>query len=659
MHDTALLVDSCHNNKKYCKSCKRCYDNYQSLSVLVEAKGEPTPNLNLKFAISTGARFQIDQYFQMNDVITNRTMCTSSDPRVKVAYKFDKSDEEIKSFHITTNGELTMAENARQLSCQNSSCDYQLNITCWAYLHNENELLAQADITITVVYRLVNKFRPEFADSTLNITLPENLKHENHPIITTLNAIDQDSDECDDIRYSITSGNGGGYFQLDPHTGTLTLVSPLNFERDSQFSLTVQAANALCSPQLSSTMTVYIRVLKVDSATETVNDLLPVGTLIASSTPGSNALIFLNTSNADQLSNEGQFQFSFAVMDDFVTEYFELNIDTGDLTLIKSLKYKYCLKPTFSNQIVISIRLCGAGESECSIFDINLTVSISSDCSTSFDQNKYTIPVNESTPVGLKLYNITCRSPGNLEANTNRKYSVVHGHSVFNLSGNTLVLNTPLDYESETEFISVIECRDLILERENTATATIIIKVLPSNEYNPKLTQPFYTYTLSSFEGVQFPLVIGHIQAHDNDSGAGGELVYRLDNSADSRFLQIGANGTLSLIGSLDSRTCDKLVVVVEVSDGLFTDRATVLINTPVIGQTKSSNCDVFCIAFIASTILLVLSLVIHIVTFIAIVIYYKKKQRERVVKFQESILEISKRNSQRRSTSENASHFR
>ena len=585
-------------------------------------------------------------------------MCTSSDPRVQIGYSFD--DEEIKSFHITTNGELTMAENARQLSCQKSSCDYQLTIRCLAHLGNIKDLLAQAEITITVVYQLVNKFRPEFADSTLNITLPENLKHENHPIIATLNATDQDSDECDDITYSITSGNDESYFQLDPLNGTLSLVSPLNFERASQFLLTVQAANTLCSPQLSSTMTVYIKVLKSLSATETVNDLLPVGTLIASSTPGSNALIFINASNESQLSNEGQFQFSFAVMDDFVTEYFELNIDTGDLTLITSLKYKYCLEPTFSNQIVISIRICRAGESECPIFDINLTVSISSDCSTSFDQNQYTIPVNESTPVGLKLYNVTCRSPGNLETNTNRKYSVVHGHSVFNLSGNTLVLNTPLDYESETEFISVIECRDLILERENTATATIIIKVLPSNEYNPKFTQPFYTYTLSSFEGVQFPFVIGHIQAHDDDSGAGGELVYRLDNSADSRFLQIGANGTLSLIGSLGSRTCDKLVVVVEVSDGLFTDRATVLINTPVIGHTiKSSNCDVFCIVFIASTILLILSLIIHIVTFVALVICYKKKQRERVVKFQESILETSKRNSQRQSNCENPSHYR
>lgn len=71
-------------------------------------------------------------------------------------------------------------------------------------------------------------------------------------------AIDIDSDENGQIKYSVLSGNEDGYFALEQDLGELMLRNS-STEMASNFTLTIRAVDSSKSTPLSSTCTVYLK----------------------------------------------------------------------------------------------------------------------------------------------------------------------------------------------------------------------------------------------------------------------------------------------------------------------------------------------------------------------------------------------------------------
>ena len=110
-------------------------------------------------------------------------------------------------------------------------------------------------VTLNVTVEPVNLFTPVFVDQ-YNTTVREDT-----PIMTpllTLVAMDSDIGTAGELLYSITAGNDGT-FNLDPTSGNLTLVSSLDFETTTEYTLTVTATD-LGMPPRSSEVNVYILV---------------------------------------------------------------------------------------------------------------------------------------------------------------------------------------------------------------------------------------------------------------------------------------------------------------------------------------------------------------------------------------------------------------
>ena len=59
------------------------------------------------------------------------------------------------------------------------------------------------------------------------------------------------------------------------------------------------------------------------------------------------------------------------------------------------------------------------------------------------------------------------------------------GPEIFSLYESNLTLNSPLDYETPANYSFTVEAAEISTENPLTSTATVVVQVLPSNEYTP------------------------------------------------------------------------------------------------------------------------------------------------------------------------------
>ena len=65
------------------------------------------------------------------------------------------------------------------------------------------------------------------------------------------------------------------------------------------------------------------------------------------------------------------------------------------------------------------------------------------------------------------------------------------GPSIFSISGESLILESQLDYETRTSYIFDLEATELSsnpIRETQTSTATITVQVIPVNEFAPVIT---------------------------------------------------------------------------------------------------------------------------------------------------------------------------
>ncbi len=736
------------------------------LSVLVGVQTVPS----LKFNTPTRPQFTINQNFQGGQIITDNIECTSSEIDDVIVYSFLDSESN-ERFHVNSSSAvLSMAIDAIELSC--IDCNFQPTLVCTA----GSTINATR---INIFHELYNAFTPMFIDSFLSKEVQENTNFTARPPLITVNATDEDRGDCGVITFSIVSGNRDGRFQIDSSTGSLVVVSLLDYEETISYTLRLRVTNTLCSPNLGSEInaridivnindespvfnprmysaivnefdshpnnridvvkqlrcsdldtdstslryekmfsnepfdvnfntgavfipaehaldyeeqtfyelqfkcfdlsapdmfdiaTLSVQIIPIDehapevgtSQFRAINNLLPVGTLIASNLPNTDALISIGAVDRDEGSNHGDILFAFKRAD--IAEYFSLDPSSGNITLIKSLTYRYCVEPMSGSELIfIPLAVCSANNPSiqtCPSFDISLFVTVTgNNCTPSFNQNNFDISVNESVSIGTVLYNFVCNTPGSID-DANERLELrgqVNVTAYFDIvDGGALLLRNTLDFESETDYDFNLYCLDLISNQ--TAEASVHIEVLPSNDFAPMFTRSFYTYAPKTLVN------IGQVEAIDGDAGSGSDLTYKLI-SGDSDFLLVHSSGQVSFVDNVDfsTTTCDKLVAIIQVTDGLYTDQAMILVNlTFVFGTsvytgtsiTPSQGCNGFCVAFAVALIVLIVSLFMHLFTCVLLALCYRKHKRDSVIKIQNSILE--KAGSIRRGNNTDSSH--
>ena len=120
-------------------------------------------------------------------------------------------------------------------------------------------------VIVTITVSDVNNYAPYFLSDLYEASVYED--QPSTQLVTVL-AFDQDSGSNANIKYSITAGNIGNVFAIDPIAGIVTTISSLDREATSFYSLSITATDGGSSP-LSDTATVEITV-------NDINDNSPV-----------------------------------------------------------------------------------------------------------------------------------------------------------------------------------------------------------------------------------------------------------------------------------------------------------------------------------------------------------------------------------------------
>ncbi|XP_057644601.1 protocadherin beta-7-like [Chionomys nivalis] len=397
--------------------------------------------------------------------------------------------------------------------------------------------------------RDINDNSPVFLDKEIPLKISESTTPGAKFLLER--ALDSDVGTNSLRNYTISAN---AYFHIHVHDGgegtivpELVLDQTLDREEIEEFTLTLTALDGGYPPR-SGTALVRILVLDInDNSPEFVQTLYKVQSL--ENTPVGSLVVAVSARDLDT-GSYGQIAYAFFYATERILQTFQINSTTGDLYLKGELNYEAI--QTYS--ITIQAKDGGGLSGKCTVVVEVMDVN---DNAPELLMSSLTSPIAENSPeTVVAVFRIRDRDSGN---NGKTMCSIPHDlpfvlkPSVENFY--TLVTETPLDRESQTEYNITITVSDMGTPRLTTQH-TITVQVSDVNDNAPAFNQS--SYTLFVRENNSPALHIGTISATDSDSGSNAHITYSLLPTHDpqldlSSLISINAdNGQLFALRALD-----------------------------------------------------------------------------------------------------------
>ncbi|XP_058795788.1 protein dachsous [Phymastichus coffea] len=375
--------------------------------------------------------------------------------------------------------------------------------------------------------------------------------------IYNFTATDLDQGANGEVHYSLVSEiPPTGSFAIDPLTGGLTLVHPLDREERSEFTLVLEAKDqAQLDERLTATVSVRLLVLDVnDNEPYFVVPDDPKVPLLLTTDVSPGALLLQAIAIDEDMGENGRVSYTITSAKD--VSYVAVDSKNGELTL---------LKPLHQSSIDIELTASDHGSPPRST-----TVKLTLRTTSQQPQNqlprlllpKLMIQVSENLHVGSDLINVAAAT---LADQGNMTFSIIDDSvlHIFEITNNGMVrLIAPLNREEKAYYLVGILARfGKLLD-----LTTLEIIVLDENDNSPEFKSGS-CYTLTLPEN-QETAVIHTIAATDLDEGKNGEIFYNIINgNVDLKFKLDSKTGALS-VSSLDREIVSKYVLTVSARDG-------------------------------------------------------------------------------------------
>nr|XP_028581876.1 protocadherin Fat 3 isoform X4 [Podarcis muralis] len=392
-------------------------------------------------------------------------------------------------------------------------------------------LSASVELPITIVNKAMPVFNKPFYTASVNEDI------EMHTPILSINAT---SPEGQGIIYIIVDGDPYNQFNIDFDTGVLNVISPLDYEVNPIFKLTVRASDALTGARAEVT---------VDLIINDVNDNAPVfghfaynATLSEASLIGTPVLQVVAT-DADSENNKiVQYQI---VQDNFnSTDYFHIDGTSGLILTARLLDHE------LMQQCSLKVRATDNGFPPLSSeVLVSIFVTDMNDNPPVFNQLIYESYVSELAPRG---HFVTCVQASDADSSDydRLEYSILSGNDrtsfVMDSKSGVISLSNHRKQRMESMYSLNVSVSDGLF----TSTAQVHIRILGANLYSPVFTQSIYVAEVR--ENAAPGTKVIHVKATDGDSGIYGQISYSIINDfAKDRFL-IDNNGQIITTEKLD-----------------------------------------------------------------------------------------------------------
>ena len=477
-----------------------------------------------------------------------------------------------------------------------AALDYERSTDYWLTVGVSNRQVCD-DITPqtkSVVHIAVVDIDDEplkFTQSIYNITLNETTTESMQQLVT-LSCFDPDTNTF--VVYNKRFLHQP--FNIDPSSGTVTAIQPLDYEQQRFYSLTFDCTDL--NSHRNVTALVNITVLPVNEhrpeAISRAQEIAviaidtPPGTLIATGLPVAGVPIrmeFIDRDLGPNLEHDA-IRYTYATSNtDFplVDQHFHLDSETGNLTLIARFQISQCSAVSESLLVRISLTACDIEElDECPNVQLLLYIH----CLPSFPADLIQIHVSESSAIGSILETIPCAIPGAVEAEDKTVFISATDGDVDNETAETfhidqdgsLYLREKLDYEWKQSYGFMLQCWDSRTGRQ--VSTTVEVFVLPENDNRPFFQQSLFIFNVTDLVTTEsVPYAIGTLQAHDNDLDRGSNLSFSITSANSPQFSIMQTHEATVILNELPNDPfSDTFVVEVELSDGLYSTTATVII---------------------------------------------------------------------------------
>ncbi|TSN95695.1 Protocadherin Fat 1 [Bagarius yarrelli] len=363
------------------------------------------------------------------------------------------------------------------------------------------------------------------------------------------------------ITYTIVEGNERGTFSVDPHTGVIFVITPLDYELSHEFSLTVEATDGEKS-SLSDRTVVNINVTDVNDNSPEFSQTVYAAVVSEDTEPGKEVLMVM-AEDADGPSNN---QVRYSIVGGNQGSPFSIDPLKGEVKVARHLDRE---KATDTGSPVRQ-----------STAKINIDVSDINDNPPVFSQSNYTLIIQENRPVGTIVLQLSVSDRDASHNGPPFSFSILSGnedHTFDITSQGTLVSIGTLSRRSKDNYVLEIQVSDS--GRPPLSSSAMVFVRLIEESIHPPVILPldvFVTTTTAEYVGGG---VLGKIHATDQD--VHDTLTYGVspdpapsDNSA--LFSVSPADGRLVALGALDS---GRYSLNATVTDGRFMTWARVTVH--------------------------------------------------------------------------------
>nr|XP_056711917.1 protocadherin Fat 4 [Euleptes europaea] len=382
-------------------------------------------------------------------------------------------------------------------------------------------LSSSTDVIVIVLD--INDNNPVFAQKLYNIEIVENTLTGTD--VVQVFAEDGDEGSNGQVRYAIISGNNNNEFRIDSVTGVITVAKPLDREKKSSYSLTVQSADRGSSPRIDTT-TVSI-ILK------DVNDYVPTFELSPYSVnvPENlemlpKAILQVVARDDDQGLNS---KLTYLLVSGNEDGVFTLSA-TGELRIVQSLdrekKEQYVMLITATDSG--SPALTGTGTIAVKVDDVNDNVP-------KFAFNMYSKTIAEDAPTGTDVLLVNS-SDADASVNAIISYSLSGGNAQFTINPSTgqIITSALLDRETKENYTLIIMAKDGGSPRSLSSSTSVLVTLADINDNPPKFQHhPYVTHIPSPTSSGTFVFAV---TVTDADAGPNSELHYSLSGKNSEKF---------------------------------------------------------------------------------------------------------------------------
>ncbi|XP_075318484.1 protocadherin-23 [Odontesthes bonariensis] len=385
-------------------------------------------------------------------------------------------------------------------------------------------------------------------------------------VVTQVTANDVDLSPT--ITYSFSDDSSTNVpFAIDRYTGAITLTRALDYEVETEYTLTVWASDSLHQ----TTGEVQVQVLDV-------NDNAPVFTQVSYQVELSELVsedtLVLTVSAIDRDSGLNG-NISYRLLSSPLQGFY-IQPDTGSVYTSKSLK-----AIANGNLIHLLIEARDGGDPvRSTVTRIDVLILDSNDHEPLFPQDVYTLSVPEDTPTDTTLLTLAAEDKDWSPENTHLDYAIIRGNEekrfclevkmfpVDNQMKNVgkIVLCNPLDRETTESYELTVSVSDRGTPPLNTS-AVIRVTVTDCNDNAPIFSSSEYHAEVS--ENSQIGTRLVQVSAWDPDLGINGLVRYDIISGNSKGHLKLDPQtGILVVNHSLDYEEDLKYTLTIRASDG-------------------------------------------------------------------------------------------